>query len=213
MSSSNQQQISQPVQHHEASDAGAQSDGYKGWHEGEAALQTAFGVERFDNPALPVLIRGSRSHLLRTPLFALGVTDSHNRIWSTILGGTAGVAREMSPTIVGINALVALRHDPAVQTLAQNDRSRRSGCSDQILGNISGVSIDLERRRRLKVFGEVVALAFTPSPGTGLHEMKLIIKIGECVSMCSSLPNNQSSLRMRGAFQGNSAELQTERSL
>lgn len=183
MSSFDQQQISQSILPQEASGDGAPSDSYKGWHEGEAAIQTALGVERFDNPALPCLVRGSRSHLLRTPLFALGVMDSQNRIWSTLLGGTAGIARQMSPTIVGISALVALGHDPAVQALAQNHRSRRSGCSDQILGKISGVSIDLERLRRLKVFGEVVGLAFAPSPGTGLHEMKLIIKIGECVSM------------------------------
>ncbi len=206
MSSSDQQQISQLSLHHEASDDGTQSDDYKGWHEGEAALQKALGVERFDNPALPCLIRGSRSHLLRSPLFALGVTDSQNRIWSTLLGGTAGIARQMSPTIIGINALVALGHDPAVQTLAQNDHSKRSGCSDQILGKISGVSIDLERRRRLKVFGEVVALAFAPSPGSGLHEMKLIIKIDECVSMYFSLQKIQVSLRLRGLLQGNSAD-------
>lgn len=198
--SSDQSKILLPSSlHHD----GAENNDLRGWHEGEAAIQKALGVERFDNPALPCLIRGSRSHLLRSPLFALGVTDFQSRIWSTMLGGTAGIARQMSPTIIGINAMVALEHDPAIQTLAQNDKNKRSGGSDPILGKISGLSIDLERRRRLKLFGEVVAVAFTPSTGSDLHEMKLVIKVSECVSMYLFLQKNHVSC---GSPQGNFAE-------
>ena len=212
--SPDQQEDPQPLfLHHETSDDEPQCDDLKGWHEGEAAIQTALGVERFENPSLPFLIRGSRSHLLRSPLFALGVTDSQNRIWSTLLGGAAGIARQMSPTIIGINAMVAVGHDPAVQTLAENDRSRRNGSSDQVLGKISGISIDLERRRRLKVFGEVVAVGFTPAPGTDVQDMKLIIKVSECVSTCFSPQKNQVPLTWRVIFQGNYAELSLRQSV
>lgn len=146
------------------------------WNEGEEEMHRILRVPHRENPSSPFLTPNGANLLMRCPLLALGTLDSQGRPWTTLIGGEAGFSRPIAQSIIGIKTLVDRAHDPVVETLLGADAD---GEPVRIEGNgkmVSGLAIDLENRRRVKIYGRMVggALAAT-TPGVG--EVQVVVKI------------------------------------
>ncbi|KAJ5478966.1 hypothetical protein N7530_004475 [Penicillium desertorum] len=121
------------------------------WHEGEERLHHLLRVPHGDNPTAPYLSARAASLVQQSPLLALGTLDSQGRPWSTIWGGTAGFATPVAESLIGLQTQVDTKYDPVVQALLTGNQT------DAYTGKmVSGLAIDLENRRRVKLHGRMV---------------------------------------------------------
>ncbi|KAJ5717784.1 hypothetical protein N7488_003430 [Penicillium malachiteum] len=142
------------------------------WHDGEQRMQRLLHVPPHDNPSVPYLSTRAADFLQRAPLVALGTLDKEGRPWSTIWGGQAGFAGPIAESIIGLRAQVDTKYDPVFSELFAG---RPSGLiADNPM--VSGLAIDLENRRRVKLFGHMVA--GSRSDGD-VGQAQLVVKIEE----------------------------------
>lgn len=127
------------------------------WHKGEETIHNALHVPFQENPTVPYLSPGAGFLLNKSPLLALGAIDSEGRPWSTVLGGEAGFAVPIGESIVGLRSLVDCKYDPVVDCLmgGAKDGETVTGRDDGKM--VSALAIDLEQRRRVKLFGRMIA--------------------------------------------------------
>lgn len=128
------------------------------FNEGEISLQDKFHVPHRDNPTSTFLSQYGQFMIPRAPLIGLGALDDEGRPWSTVWGGETGFSSVIDTNIVGMRALVDKVHDPVVQSLFENAKGT-DGSSATTNGQhkmISGVTIDLENRKRVKLYGKVI---------------------------------------------------------
>jgi hypothetical protein len=127
------------------------------FHEGEKLMQRRLRVPEMDNPTIPMLSPQASSMLQRAPLLAFGTLDSEGRPWTTVWGGRTGFSRPLGNSTIGIRTPVALELDPVVEALvgqnAEGDVVKEEG-EGRLL---SGLAIDLETRKRVKLAGRMVA--------------------------------------------------------
>ncbi|CAG8909623.1 unnamed protein product [Penicillium egyptiacum] len=117
------------------------------WQEGEERLHHLLRVPHGDNPTAPYLSPTAASLVQQSPLLALGTLDSQGRPWSTIWGGTVGFATPVAYSLIEVDS----KYDPVVQALLTGNQT------DTYTGKmISGLAVDLENRRRLKLYGRMV---------------------------------------------------------
>lgn len=145
-------------------------------------------VPQQDNPTQPYLTPNAAQTLMRSPLVALGALDSEGRPWTTILGGEAGFSQPIAQGIIGMKTTVDMVHDPVVETLLGE---AKDGSVIQVkeLGKgkmVSGLAIDLETRRRVKLFGRMIAGAVSGTE-EGIGEAQVVVKIEQSLGMSSSL--------------------------
>ena len=144
------------------------------WHEGEKQMQAWMRVTEQDNATVPQLSSGAARMLERSPLLAVGTVDIYGHIWSTIWGGAAGFARGLSQSHLALKVTVDLHNDPVVQALLGLHGSSQ-GMVEEVQGKmLAGLAIDLETRRRVKLFGRTVAGAIATSDDV---ELQLLVKI------------------------------------
>jgi hypothetical protein len=123
------------------------------WHEGEDEMHKIFGVPRMHNPTSQALTYSSAYRVQQCPLLAIGTLDKENRPWSSLWGGEEAMARAIGKSTIGVNTLVDNRYDPVVESLMER-KSRKGVSSSSGKGAmIGGLSIDLETRDRVKLFG------------------------------------------------------------
>ena len=154
-----------------------------GWHEGESAMQNLLRVPYQENPTSPFLTPGAAYMLQSSPLLALGTLDKEGRPWTTIWGGEPGFSRPIAQSIVGVKTLVDRKHDPVVETLL-GGRDDGEVVREEGKGRmVSGLVIDLEKRKRVKLYGRMVAGALARSGDegdvndNGTGEVQLVVKI------------------------------------
>jgi hypothetical protein len=127
-----------------------------GWHDGEHAMHTLMGVPEGENPTVPYLSTGAGYMLTKAPLLALGTIDKEGRPWSTIWGGERGFARPIANSVMGVTALVDRRYDPVLEclvgTIADGKVIKPNGQGKMV----SGLAVDLENRKRVKLFGRMM---------------------------------------------------------
>jgi hypothetical protein len=127
------------------------------FHEGEKLMQRKLRVPEMDNPTIPMLSPQASNMLQRAPLLAFGTLDSEGRPWTTVWGGRTGFSRPLGNNTIGIRTSVALELDPVVEALvgrnAEGDIVKEEG-EGRLL---SGLAIDLETRKRVKLAGRMVA--------------------------------------------------------
>lgn len=150
------------------------------WHDGEHEMHRLLKVPSQDNPNTPFLTP-QRAYMLQTsPLLALGTLDKEGRPWATIWGGEAGFARQIAPSIMGTRTMVESRYDPVAKILFQG-RDDGEIVKEEGAGRmISGLGIDLETRRRVKLFGRMVAGSLgghDEKAGTSAAEVQLVVKV------------------------------------
>lgn len=146
------------------------------WHAGEEEMHKMLRVPQHDNPTQPYLTPQAQSLLIRSPLIALGTVDAQGRPWTTLWGGEPGFSRAIAQSIIGVKATVDRTYDPIIETLL-GGKADGEVVQEQGTGKmVSGLAIDLESRRRVKLYGRMVAGALSATE-EGIGEVQLVVKI------------------------------------
>ncbi|KAK5123567.1 hypothetical protein LTR85_002605 [Meristemomyces frigidus] len=168
------------------------------FHDGEAEMHHAMRVPGgFDNPTVPALSPQLANHLQIAPMIAIGTVDKQARPWTTLWGGEAGLARSLGGGFVGIRTPVTGKHDPVVEELVGKDATGEV-VREQGKGRmVSGLTIDLETRKRVKMYGRMVAGALSTREDevTGHNEtaaeVQLVLKIEQSLGNCPKYLNSK----------------------
>ncbi|KAL4785230.1 hypothetical protein BJX76DRAFT_324985 [Aspergillus varians] len=120
------------------------------WHDGEDKMHQLLRVPYQDNPTVPFLTPGAGLLMKRSPLLAIGTLDHEKRPWCSLWGGEEGIATPTSVYSFDINTPVGKTYDPVVESLLL-DSAGNGGKP------VSFLAIDLENRRRVKLFGKITA--------------------------------------------------------
>ena len=126
--------------------------------------------------------------LLQTsPLLALGVLDNHNRPWTTLWGGERGFSRPLRNGVVGVKTLVDRKSDPVVGLLlGEHGKDGEVVNRERVM---SGLGIDLDARRRVKVAGRIVG-AVVDGRGNedeSVAELQTVFKVDSSLGMWCTL--------------------------
>ncbi|RYP62668.1 hypothetical protein DL770_009555 [Monosporascus sp. CRB-9-2] len=168
-----------------------------GWHEGELAVHSLLKVPPgYQNPTSAGLPPQLSYRVAISSLVAFGALDEHGRPWTALWGGERGFARPVAPGILSMQSLVNRRHDPVVRALIGNIASDgelvRPEDAEDGVKLMSGLSIDLETRDRVKLAGRMVAGTMAARPdgkgknraesGVGEAQLKMLVEesLGNC---------------------------------
>ena len=151
-----------------------------------------------DNPTVPTLSPQLANHLQIAPLIAIGTLDKESRPWTTLWGnGDKGFARPVAEGIIGIRTPVTGEYDPVVEELvgkaATGEVVREEGKGRMV----GGLTIDLETRKRVKMYGRMIAgaLGTRDDEVTGheehIAEVQLVLKIEQSLGNCPKYLNRK----------------------
>lgn len=137
------------------------------WHAGEAAMHRLLGVPTHDNPTIPGLPDAYGLWMAQSPLLALGTVDRIGRIWTTVLGGKAGVVRPIAAGVLGLSTPAHLEprgegdgsgwagFDPVLEALFSSTEDGR--VVEHAGGKlVAGLAMNLEERTRVKLAGRML---------------------------------------------------------
>jgi hypothetical protein len=165
------------------------------WHAGEEEMHKLLRVPQTDNPTQPYLTPFAQSLLMRSPLIAIGTLDSEGRPWTTLWGGEPGFSRAIAQSTIGVKATVDRTNDPVVETLL-GGKADGEVVQEQGTGKmVGGLAIDLESRRRVKLYGRMVAGALAATD-EGIGEVQLVVKIEQSLGMHVQRPVLNTTNRM-----------------
>lgn len=149
------------------------------WHEGEEEMHRLLKVPAETNPVTPFLAPGAGSLVHRAPLLALGCLDKDMRPWTSLWGGEPGFARPVGDGAMAVSAPVDREHDPVLRALL-GDSGINEVVQYQDKGPIlAGLAIDLETRKRVKLFGRMKAGGST-AEGVGGFLFEIEGSLGNC---------------------------------
>lgn len=146
------------------------------WHEGEEKMHKLLRVPLGENPTSPFLSPFAATILQRSPLVAYGTLDSEGNPWTTVWGGERGFSRAIAQSIVGVQATIDREYDPVAEVLFGKNADGEVIDEDGDGKMVGGLGIDLETRRRIKLYGRMVAGALH-STEEGIGEAQLAINI------------------------------------
>lgn len=146
----------------------------------------------------------------QSPLVALGALDDEGRPWTTVWGGMPGFARPIGHDLLMAGSLVDAEHDPVISALfgggagkgdgAAGGSRYQMGPSDFASGGgkvVSGLSIDLATRDRVKVGGRLVEGGVVVEPGplgggeNGVARAEMVVLIEEGLGNCPKYLNKR----------------------
>nr|POF04565.1 hypothetical protein CFP56_56046 [Quercus suber] len=163
------------------------------WHIGEQRIRDTLHVSGDDNPTVPALSPQLSRHLSIAPLIAVGTLDSDNKPWTTIWGGQPGLAQALGGNALGIKTQVARRHDPVVEELVGKEVGGEVKREDGKGRMVSGVTMDLNARKRVKFFGRMVAGALGSAEngetGEDGAQVQLVLNIEQSLGNCPKYIN------------------------
>ncbi|PSN75171.1 hypothetical protein BS50DRAFT_478674 [Corynespora cassiicola Philippines] len=159
------------------------------WNEGEEKMHQLLHVPDHDNPTASMLTQQASFMLQRGPLLALGTLDSQSRPWTTLWGGSPGFSQPLGGGIIGTRTIVDGTNDPVVQALVGNVEK-----GEMVQGSmkmISGLAIDLMTRKRVKIFGRMVAgcVGEVDVEFDGQDQIQLVTKIEQSLGNCPKYLN------------------------
>lgn len=131
------------------------------WHRGEDLMHRLHVLSDMDNPTVPMLSSQAARMLQNAPLLAIGTLDEDSRPWTSVWGGEAGFACSLGQSIIGFRTPVAARYDPVVEALVGKTPDGGVAKEQGIGRMISGLPFDLASRKRVKIYGRMVAGALT----------------------------------------------------
>lgn len=167
------------------------------WHEGEIAMAKAMRVPDMDNPTVPALSPQLANHARIAPLIAIGTLDKQGRPWTTLWGGEKGISQPIAQGILGIRSQVVRQHDPVVEELVGKEGDGTVVREEGVGRMVSGLTIDLETRKRTKLYGRMVAGALSmredEATETQQHvaEVQLVLKIEQSLGNCPKYLNKK----------------------
>ncbi|KAF1976903.1 oxidoreductase-like protein [Bimuria novae-zelandiae CBS 107.79] len=154
------------------------------FHEGEAKMHKLLQVPYMENPTSTMLTAQAAFRLQHAPLLAIGTLDSQGRPWTTLWGGNQGFSEMLGGGIIGTRTLIDSAHDPVVQALVGHAEK-----GQMVQGNekmVAGLTIDLMERKRVKLFGRVIA--------GGINEVKIEMEGNR--SMSADIPEVQDQIQL-----------------
>ena len=147
------------------------------WHAGNLKMQTLMHAPPTNNPTTPFLTPSRAALLSASPLLAIGALDDAGRPWTSLWGGESGFMRPLGGNAVGLRVLVDMDGDPLVGMLKGQGTKGDAAISGEGR-RVSGLGIDLETRRRVKVAGEIAgAMIEQMGDEAGVGEARVIVKI------------------------------------
>jgi ferredoxin-NADP reductase len=166
------------------------------WHEGEAKMHKLTNVERQDNPTTPFLKPGAPQMLQGAPLLALGTIDEQGRPWTTVWGGEAPLAQVVAESVVGIRTMVDKKTDPVIDILFSG-KDDGEVVKEQGAGRmISALTVNLETRKRVKLYGRMIAGALDrigpqndQEAVIPVGQVQLVVKIEQSLNNCPKYLN------------------------
>lgn len=167
------------------------------WHEGELAMAKALKVPPMDNPTFPALSPQLANHLQIAPLIAIGTLDKQGRPWTTLWGGEKGISQPVAQGIIGIRTPVVGSHDPVVEELVGKDANGTVTREEGAGRMVAGLTIDLETRKRVKLFARMVAgaLSLREDEATDAKqhfaEVQLVLRIEQSLGNCPKYLNRK----------------------
>lgn len=188
------------------------------FHAGETKMHKLLEIPYLDNPTSTMLTPQAAYRLQQAPLLAIGTLDSQGRPWTTLWGGTQGFSEMLGGGIIGTRTLVDTKYDPVIQALLGH-----AGKGEMVSGNekmIAGLTIDLMERKRVKIFGRMIAgcIDELTTKGEGHSEaenssdvqnqIQLITKIEQSLGNC---PKYLNQYDIRPALVNSSLELQSDK--
>lgn len=149
------------------------------WHSGEDKIRTTVRVPLGDNPTYPMLSQNAAYRVAASPLIALGTIDDQDNVWCTLWGGDVPIAQQIAKGgILGIKVPVDAAFDPVVQILYGGKCDGEILRSDGKQGKmVSGVSVHLEDRDRVKLFGRMVAGCLE----AGVGAVNTVARVGDAL--------------------------------
>jgi NAD(P)H-flavin reductase len=167
------------------------------WHDGELAMAKAMRVPDMDNPTFPTLSPQLANHARIAPLIAIGTLDKQGRPWTTLWGGERGISQPIAQGILGIRCQVVRQHDPVVEELVGKEGNGEVVREEGIGRMVSGLTIDLETRKRTKLYGRMIAGALSMREDEAtesrqhIAEVQLVLKIEQSLGNCPKYLNKK----------------------
>jgi hypothetical protein len=165
------------------------------WSEGEHRMHELLNVPEHENPTSSFLTPHAAHMSAAFPLTAVGVLDEQQRPWTTVWGGDAGFTRPLGGNVLGTRTTVDAGNDPVVQALVRR-KFGKDGAGGERGMMVSALPIDLQNRRRVKLFGRVVAGAVAKHADEdghghghverGIGEIQLVSDIEQSLGMCDA---------------------------
>lgn len=154
------------------------------WHKGEVKMHTLLHVPYQDNPTSSFLTPGAAYLAQTAPVLAIGTLDTSQRPWTSIWGGESGFARSLGSSVLGVKTPVGLEQDPVIEALLDGRAAGEVVKEEEGAGRpVSGLFIDLMRRKRVKFSGRMMAgtLSRVGSDAYGgevaVGEVQLVLKV------------------------------------
>lgn len=138
------------------------------WHPGELAIHKLLHVQQRSNPTWAGLPGNLAYRVAISPLVAFGALDQEGRPWTTVWGGEAGFARPLQHDgLIAAKSFVDAEYDPVLGSLlgaeftSEGEEEEYHITREELESGkgklISGLSIDLATRDRVKLAGRLVA--------------------------------------------------------
>ncbi|APA08468.1 hypothetical protein sscle_04g032380 [Sclerotinia sclerotiorum 1980 UF-70] len=161
------------------------------WHAGEEEIHKRLRVPQGDNPTSPFLSPFAANLLTRSPLLAVGTLDSSGRPWTTLWGGEAGFTWPVAQSVIAVKATIDLEYDPVSEVLLGKNANGQVKHEQPPGRMIGGLAIDLESRKRVKLYGRMAAGALKETAGHAVAEASLIVKIEQSLGNCPKYLNKK----------------------
>ncbi|KAM7204925.1 hypothetical protein V8F20_003387 [Naviculisporaceae sp. PSN 640] len=174
-----------------------------GWHPGEIAAHKLLKVPTSlrHNPTQPGLSFSHGYRVAESPIVALGTLDSQGNIWTTLWGGGKGFARPVAKGVLALQSLVAVEGDPFVEALLHSAGTGNGNADgDGVIkpeGNgkmMSGLSVNLETRDRVKLAGRLLVASLDNKGGSGekkVREIQMAMAVDEGLGNCPKYMNRK----------------------
>ncbi|KAM0316927.1 hypothetical protein ACHAO8_002730 [Botrytis cinerea] len=161
------------------------------WHAGEEEMHKRLRVPQNENPTSPYLSPFAANLLSRSPLLALGTLDSSGRPWTTLWGGEAGFAWPVAQSVIAVKATIDLEYDPVSEVLLGKNADGQVKREELPGRMVGGLAIDLESRKRVKLYGRMAAGALKETAGNSVAEASLVVKIEQSLGNCPKYLNKK----------------------
>lgn len=174
------------------------------WHEGEVAIHKRTRISGYDNPTTPGLAPRYGNWIQRFPMMAVGTLDDNDRPWCTVWGSDQlPIAQPVASSVMGVRTTVDASFDPVIQAIYQGKDDGEVVRADGEGRLMSGLSISLEERSRVKLAGRVIAGALTANESEDSKpasveqkqgksgEIQLVVKIEQSLGNCPKYLNKK----------------------
>ncbi|KAK4220019.1 putative oxidoreductase [Rhypophila decipiens] len=176
-----------------------------GWHLGEVSAHKLLKVATSNrrNPTQQGLSYSHGYRVSESPIVALGTLDQEGNIWTTLWGGEKGFARPVAKNVLALQSLLSVKGDPFLGALLELDEnngnnSLEGGGVIKPAGEgkmMSGLSVDLETRDRVKLAGRVLVASLDNNNSgeseRAVREMQLAMVIDEGLGNCPKYMNRK----------------------